>query len=325
MERLKAFRYSSSHPQNVEHLVVSLGVHTHCLFNVICHCSKPVPETRPVIVFDGSNDYTQPILPPDGLTWRSIKVSTLHIHDVINHHFGLTITRSNNCHPFICLPRGISLKILGKAGHHLIYSALEACERLRKASLVRSDKKRIFGDYGKPVKYTCAGVQVDRRSQQVLDNAPYMEKLPKHHLKCLMKIMRRAEQSFQLIGDHQGISHIENAKTVVPFKTMSFPSSGINHSVRMFGGIAFGSNVFLHCHTDNNFTMSIAQVFLKGHNTYGADDVVVVYFCFPTLGAAVPLCPGDFLLFNALIPHCISSRCKQSDEVMCLSMYFKTA
>jgi len=88
-----------------------------------------------VIVFDGGNNDTQPILPPDGLTWRSIQVSTLHIHDMINHHFGLTITHSNNCHPFIPLPRGISLKILGKASHNLIYSALEACERLWKAIL----------------------------------------------------------------------------------------------------------------------------------------------------------------------------------------------
>jgi hypothetical protein len=28
-----------------------------------------------------------------------------------------------------------------------------------------------------------------------------------------------------------------------------------------------------------------------------------VYFCFPTLGVAVPLRPGDYLRFNALIPH----------------------
>ena len=55
------------------------------------------------------------------------------------------------------------------------------------------------------------------------------------------------------------------------------------------------------------------------------DDDVIVYFCFPTLGAAVPLRPGNVLLFNALIPPCISSRCKQRDEVMCLSMYLKTA
>jgi hypothetical protein len=55
------------------------------------------------------------------------------------------------------------------------------------------------------------------------------------------------------------------------------------------------------------FTMSISQVFIKGRNSYEVDDEVVVYFCFPTLGVAVPLRPGDFLMFNALIPHCISS------------------
>ena len=95
----------------------------------------------------------------------------------------------------------------------------------------------------------------------------------------------------------------------------------VEPAVRYFGGIAFGSNVFVCCHTDANFTMSIAQVFLKSRNTYQTNDDVVVYFCFPTLGAAIPPRPGDFLLFNALIPHCISSRCKQRDEVMCLSMY----
>jgi hypothetical protein len=43
------------------------------------------------------------------------------------------------------------------------------------------------------------------------------------------------------------------------------------------------------------------------------------------LGVAVPLRPGDFLMFNARIPHCISSRCKQSDHVIALTMYLKTA
>ena len=71
----------------------------------------------------------------------------------------------------------------------------------------------------------------------MLDNAPYMDKLPKHHLKSLLRIMRRAERSFEEIADHQVISHLKNAKAVVPFKTMSFPSSARNnHSVRFFWG-----------------------------------------------------------------------------------------
>jgi hypothetical protein len=51
----------------------------------------------------------------------------------------------------------------------------------------------------------------------------------------------------------------------------------------------------------------------------------VAYFCFPTIGVAVPLRPGDYLLFNARIPHCISSRCKFDDEILCTSTYLKTA
>jgi hypothetical protein len=61
--------------------------------------------------------------------------------------------------------------------------------------------------------------------------------------------------------------------------------------------------------------MSIAQVHLKGKDKYELHDDVVVYFCFPTLGVAVPLRPGDFLLLNALIPHCILSWCKQTDNI----------
>ncbi len=92
-----------------------------------------------------------------------------------------------------------------------------------------------------------------------------------------------------------------------------------------FGGIAFGTNVFLCCHIDADFTMSISQVILKGKDVYHLDDNIISYFCFPTLGVAVPLRPGDYFMFNALIPHCISSRCKLEDNVMCASVYLKTA
>jgi len=58
---------------------------------------------------------------------------------------------------------------------------------------------------------------------------------------------------------------------------------------------------------------------------HNLEDDVICYFCFPTLGVAVPLRPGDYFMFNALIPHCISSRCRLEDNVMCASVYLKTA
>ncbi len=84
-------------------------------------------------------------------------------------------------------------------------------------------------------------------------------------------------------------------------------------------------NVFLCCHTDADFTMSIIQVFLKGKSQYRLDDEEVVYFSFSMIGVAVSLCPGDYLLLNAQIPHCISLRYKLEDEILCTSTYLKAA
>jgi hypothetical protein len=71
--------------------------------------------------------------------------------------------------------------------------------------------------------------------------------------------------------------------------------------------------------------MSISQVFLKGKDVYHLDDGIVFYFCFPMLGVALPIRPGDYFMFNAVIPHCISSRCKLEDNVICVLFYLKTA
>jgi hypothetical protein len=68
---------------------------------------------------------------------------------------------------------------------------------------------------------------------------------------------------------------------VVPFKMMS--------GSKYYGGIAYGCNVFLCCHTFADFTMSISQVFLKVRNRYKIDNEAVVYFCSLTLGVAAPL------------------------------------
>jgi hypothetical protein len=146
--------------------------------------------------------------------------------------------------------------------------------------------------------YTSAGVQVSRNSPEVLNCNAFMDKLPKRHWTVLMKLMWHAEYCFEAITDNEVISHMYHAKQVVPFKTMNTTFSSRESSLKYYGGLAFGCNVFLQCHTDADFTMSMAQVHLKGKGQYNVDDNVVVYFCFPTLGVAVPLRPGDFLLLT---------------------------
>ena len=173
--------------------------------------------------------------------------------------------------------------------------------------------------------YTSAGVQVSRNSHEVLNCNAFMDDLPEQHWTVLMKLMQHAEYCFEAIADNEVISHMYHAKQVVPFKTMNTTFSCCGSSLKYYGGLAFGCNVFLRCHTDADFTMSMAQVHLKGKEQYNIDNNVVVYFCFPTLGVAVPLQPGDFLLVNPLIPHCVSSRCRHADKIMIVLMYLKSA
>jgi len=93
-----------------------------------------------------------------------------------------------------------------------------------------------------------------------------MDTLPDAHWRSLVWMMKSAERSFRSIANHAVLSHVHHAKRVVPFKTFASPNDDTNgnFNAEFFGGIAFGSNVFLRCHTDADFTFSIIQVLLKG-------------------------------------------------------------
>jgi hypothetical protein len=137
--------------------------------------------------------------------------------------------------------------------------------------------------------------------------------------------MTMAEGCFEEVADSAVLSHVHHAKNAVPFQAMKLPHANHTTPLKYYGGIAFGCNIFLQCHTDADFTMHIAQILLKGKELCTNKDDVVDYFCFPTLGVDVTLRPCDFLLFNASIPHCVSSWCRQDDSIMCVSMYLKSA
>jgi hypothetical protein len=297
--------------------------------NVPTHQFKLSPEEieSEIVVFDGGDNASPPIKPPDGVIWRSIPVKLLHLEDETQPTIGLTYPMIDGVYPFIRMSRSMSLSIINDCGIDEITKSLIACENLRSTALSRGDAKRVFTDYGKCVRYACVGPQVSRNSKRVLSHPPYMDALPDAHWRSLVWMTKRAERTFRMIASHSVLSHVHHAKRVVPFKTFSSPNDDTNGNFNadFFGGIAFGTNVFLRCHTDADFTFSIIQVFLKGKSQYLFDDDVVVYFCFPTIGVAVPLRPGDYLLFNAKIPHCVSSRCRFDDEIVVTSMYLKTA
>ena len=100
--------------------------------------------------------------------------------------------------------------------------------------------------------------------------------------------------------------------------------AGKQSKLHMYGAFACGVNVYLNAHKDQDFLYSAVTIHMKLEE-YTFQHAIVAYFCFPRLGVAVPLRPGDILIFDPCEPHCVSSRCRHDDNIYCLSLYLKTA
>ncbi len=96
-----------------------------------------------------------------------------------------------------------SLDIKSHVGLPAIYDALNHCKKLRWVALCRSDRKRVFADYGKQVTYACVGPQPSRISNTVLDSPPFVNALPQpqSQWETLVWLMKCAETTFRSFAD----------------------------------------------------------------------------------------------------------------------------
>ena len=148
----------------------------------------------------------------------------------------------------------------------------------------------------------------------------------------IVDVMKRYKKAYFEYCDTKQISQIIKARESVPFKTMGMELVNCDvdeipiphtHCCEMFGAMAFEKNNHLRCHVDDDFCHLIMTVHFNGKK-YEHDDTIVVYFCFPTLGLAVPLRPGDARIFNPREEHMLSLRCENKTEVYTISFYLKT-
>jgi hypothetical protein len=186
--------------------------------------------------------------------------------------------------------------------------------------VVRGNSKEVFGKH----KYCCVGAKRRRFSSGIEPGYYKPSSGSREDWDCLVSAVKKAEHAFYAYSDTDVIRHIRDARELVPWETIKFSNENNDNGAGIFNGIAFGVNVYLRAHIDDDFTYSVIQVHVDDVD-YGANDETVCFFCFPRLGVAVPLKPGDFLLINALEYHCLSSRCNEASDIFCVSSYLKTA
>jgi hypothetical protein len=176
----------------------------------------------------------------------------------------------------------------------------------RSRASYRGTKKKMFNG-GKYVTFGCQANCAARGVTQFTYHSSRMHPDHWNNVVTNMKLCESVLAKYLYTGE---LNRLHLAKTALSFPTMMEMGSPV--ACRYFGGIGYGVNLHLECHTDDDSSYSIITVHLANHQ-YILNDRVLCYVCFPRLGVAVALRPGDIFIFNAHEPHCISSRCDNND------------
>ena len=253
-----------------------------------------------------------------------LKVITDHLNDP---NTGLQYQIPGKPSDIILIPRAATLETISSSPKKCdnLCNAFDAIENNYRESRTRGAKSNVIRDE-EGHKYTTTGTQAPRNAPGIVSVHYALRGLNKFHLKRILKYFSQVEHLFEKYLDTEQVRLIHSAIELVKAKRFTAPLKGKrkrSNEARIYGGLASGINVYLQCHDDRDFTYSATSAHMRGG--YSNDDEVITYFAFPRLGIAITLRPGDLLFFNTKEPHCISSRCKNDDQVYCTSLYLKSA
>ena len=246
-------------------------------------------------------------------------VPTSHFSD---HNRGLMFKPSVGPSQFILVPRQAALQTTGcltkPARSTQLCTALDNIQSAQRSTDSRGTDRIVIRDNLQ--KYSCTGTK-SRRNRTGIEPVHYTQRrVSNNDNHRVLAFFKQVEFLFQQYIDTDQVRLIHDALELMDTDTFT---TGNNKSSSIYGAIAHGVNVYLNVHQDLDFTYCALSIQMK--KEYTLIDDVVAYFCFPRLGIAVPIKPGDVLFFNPQEPHCVSSRCTHSDSIYCTSLYIKSA
>jgi hypothetical protein len=247
---------------------------------------------------------------------------TLHVHNTDNGAYLLDEWQQQT---FIKLPRLMCLQ-----GASTVHDDVVAVKQLldKSGRLYRGNSHFDIAP-----KYTTCGMYAQRNSRSINihkhDNVQYSKMRKVYHL-----YQRAAHFARQVIPTSL-LYGMQTSHAVVGWQTLEHnekqQTAHARQTTNMWASCAASVNYVSACHVDQDFLWSCLTVLCDDDKVctkscYKDDIPPAVYFCFPRLGLAIALKPGDYLLFNPTEPHCVSMREThyQNSEVFLLSFYLKT-
>jgi len=175
-------------------------------------------------------------------------------------------------------------------------------------------RKRMGVTKNNQAKYTIFGIKIPQHKG--FSRSKVEKKNPEIAF-TLKKWARRLEHISTMFVPSNWLRGIRKMAYVVNLNSIDVGAKMLFH-----GAMASNFDYCAPAHVDNDFKWSVHQLNVK--DRYG-DSEIAQYFCFPTLGFAVALRPGDVLLFNPRVHHCLSDKSPQyaDDRVHVTTMYLK--
>ena len=296
------------------------------------------------LVFDGSDNVhasTAPTppsgLPPDKrfeclrIKDGALSIADEHLNSPSKGLIFASTVKTECISPFFLFPRTKTLEITGVRKPETCKTLCEAFSSVMQAQmskvgpLKRGSGKQVFTDSGSTLKYACFGTQTRRAGRGVRNHTFHYELVEARLWNAIYDYIVSLERVKRAFVDTCEIQKVYLAHDLIDYKVFPLKSKDSKGDViTMHAAGACGFNVSLESHVDDDFGLSTACI-MKHDHVCADDDAVVVYFIFPNLGRAVPLRPGDVMVFNANEPHCLSTRCKKEDGIYCISFYLKSA
>jgi hypothetical protein len=219
---------------------------------------------------------------------------------------------------FIHLPQNKSLSIISNG--RSMCMAMHSCAQTQPQSLSRGSHNHIFTEDNN--KYYCVGAQPGRAERGVHSGLYKMKySFLSSEWDSIHKVLKCAEYAFNMFMDTNVIQHIVDVRQFINLRKMEQSLSSIHaKAARYYNGGGFGINVFLRCHVDRDFTISIVQVhiWIKFHISV----MIMLYAIFISRGSELLLHSDRETFYCSMHRNHTVYLCTAIKMKICISFHF---